>query len=281
MFPADPRTRATFRWGGAIAALLIVQSLVAAAIFWALLNANHTRDLEQSMAGDCRFFALTPVAERTEELREVLTRDIHRERFLGLFDASGRLIEGNVAGRPRIPAEMDRAHTAYERVYADLTHVGAVIGDTAKGGDLLDTPWEELTARLDELGKDVAGARAVPQVIDDLDDLRKRGLGDLLDGPHETIASVVDDDVEPAEQRLRGVDGREDGVTIAHIDTFIVNLGARVIGDHFGAGIDQLQWIVDSYNLVYAASLLTGGMLADRYGRRRILMAGAVIFSAA
>ena len=84
-------------------------------------------------------------------------------------------------GRPRIPAEMDRAHTAYERVYADLTHVGAVIGDTAKGGDLLDTPWEELTARLDELGKDVAGARAVPQVIDDLDDLRKRGLGDLLD----------------------------------------------------------------------------------------------------
>lgn len=70
-------------------------------------------------------------------------------------------------------------------------------------------------------------------------------------------------------------------VTIAHIDTFIVNLGARAIGDHFGAGVDQLQWIVDSYNLVYAASLLTGGMLADRYGRRRILMAGAVIFSAA
>ena len=111
MFPADPRTRATFRWGGAIAALLIVQSLVAAAIFWALLNANHTRDLEQSMAGDCRFFALTPVAERTEELREVLTRDIHRERFLGLFDASGRLIEGNVAGRPRIPASNARFFT--------------------------------------------------------------------------------------------------------------------------------------------------------------------------
>ncbi|MGY4316545.1 DHA2 family methylenomycin A resistance protein-like MFS transporter [Bradyrhizobium sp. JR3.5] len=70
-------------------------------------------------------------------------------------------------------------------------------------------------------------------------------------------------------------------VTIAHIDTFIVNLGARAIGDHFGAGVDELQWIVDSYNLVYAVSLLTGGMLADRYGRRRILICGAAIFTGA
>ncbi|MBR1204812.1 MFS transporter [Bradyrhizobium sp. AUGA SZCCT0051] len=68
-------------------------------------------------------------------------------------------------------------------------------------------------------------------------------------------------------------------VTIAHIDTFIVNLGARAIGNHFGAGVDELQWIVDSYNLVYAVSLLTGGMLADRYGRRRILICGALIFT--
>jgi EmrB/QacA subfamily drug resistance transporter len=67
-------------------------------------------------------------------------------------------------------------------------------------------------------------------------------------------------------------------VMIAHLDTFIVNLGARAIGDHFDAGVDELQWIVDSYNLVYAVSLLTGGMLADIYGRRRILMAGALIF---
>ncbi len=111
MFPADPRARATLRWGGAIAALMIVQSLVAAAIFWALLNASHARDLEQSMASDCRFFALTPIGERTEELRELLTRDIHRERFLALFDASGRLIDGNIADRPVAPAGGSRAFT--------------------------------------------------------------------------------------------------------------------------------------------------------------------------
>lgn len=100
-------------------------------------------------------------------------------------------------GRPRIPTDMDRAHTAYERVYADLTHVNAVLGGASSDGDLLDTPWDELNARLDELGKDVSGARVVPQVIDDLDDLRSRGLGDLLDDlssrrlPPESVSDEV------------------------------------------------------------------------------------------
>ena len=84
-------------------------------------------------------------------------------------------------GRPRIPAEIDRAHTAYERVYADLTHVGAVLPDIESGAVLLELPWEELTTRLDALAKDVSGARVVPEVIEDLDDLRSRGLGDLVD----------------------------------------------------------------------------------------------------
>src|SRR5699024_3416523 len=81
----------------------------------------------------------------------------------------------------RIPTDIDRAHSAYERVYADLTHVGSVLADTPEGPALLDTPWDELTARLDALAKDVSGARAVPEVIDDLDDLRARGLGDLVE----------------------------------------------------------------------------------------------------
>nr|WP_257909646.1 hypothetical protein [Janibacter limosus] len=100
-------------------------------------------------------------------------------------------------GRPRIPTDMDRAHTAYERVYADLTHVASVIGDDPAATSLLDTPWEELTARLDAPGKDTAGARVVPTVIADLDDLRSRGLGDLVDDlaarrvPAESAADEV------------------------------------------------------------------------------------------
>lgn len=103
MFRPDPRTRATWRWGGAIAAILILQSLVLAGIFWVTATNNHRRAIEHVLLDDCSFFALTPPAERAEELRERLARDIHRERFLALFDANGRRIAGNVATMP-VPA---------------------------------------------------------------------------------------------------------------------------------------------------------------------------------
>lgn len=104
MFRPDPRTRATWRWGGALAAILVLQSLVLAALFWVTANGNHRRAIEHTLLDDCSFFALTPPAERIEELRERLARDIHRERFLALFDARGQRIAGNVATMPEPPA---------------------------------------------------------------------------------------------------------------------------------------------------------------------------------
>jgi len=70
-------------------------------------------------------------------------------------------------------------------------------------------------------------------------------------------------------------------VLVAQIDTSVVNLAMRPIGEHFAAGVSVLQWVMDSYNLVYAALLLTGGLLADLIGRRRVFMAGAALFSVA
>nr|WP_261803676.1 MFS transporter [Variovorax sp. PAMC26660] len=61
----------------------------------------------------------------------------------------------------------------------------------------------------------------------------------------------------------------------------VVNLGTRPIGEYFSASVIALQWVVDSYNLVYAVLLLTGGLLADLYGRRRIFMTGAAVFTGA
>ena len=43
----------------------------------------------------------------------------------------------------------------------------------------------------------------------------------------------------------------------------------------------QLSWIIDAYALVFAALLLLGGAIGDRYGRRRTLIAGLVIFGGA
>jgi EmrB/QacA subfamily drug resistance transporter len=70
-------------------------------------------------------------------------------------------------------------------------------------------------------------------------------------------------------------------VLVALIDTAVVNLAVHRLGDYFKADVGQLQWVVDSYNLVYASLLLTGGLLADLCGRRRVFMWGLGIFTVA
>lgn len=70
-------------------------------------------------------------------------------------------------------------------------------------------------------------------------------------------------------------------VLVAQIDTAVVNLGTHRIGAYFHASVAALQWVVDAYNLTYAVLLLTGGLLADLTGRRRIFILGAAVFTAA
>ena len=70
-------------------------------------------------------------------------------------------------------------------------------------------------------------------------------------------------------------------VLVAQIDTAVVNLAVRPIGQFFHAEVGPLQWVIDAYNLAYATLLLSGGLLADLYGRRRAFIWGAAVFSAA
>lgn len=65
---------------------------------------------------------------------------------------------------------------------------------------------------------------------------------------------------------------------IAQVDTSVVNLAVHAIGVGLHAPLSALQWVVDGYNLSYAALLMTGGTLADLLGRRRVLQAGAAVF---
>jgi EmrB/QacA subfamily drug resistance transporter len=67
------------------------------------------------------------------------------------------------------------------------------------------------------------------------------------------------------------------GVLVAQIDTSVVNLATHAIGTTFQAGVTPLQWMLDAYNLVYAVLLLSGGLVADLYGRRRAFAVGAAI----
>jgi EmrB/QacA subfamily drug resistance transporter len=70
-------------------------------------------------------------------------------------------------------------------------------------------------------------------------------------------------------------------VLIVQVDTSVVNLAIHPIGDYFHAGVGALQWVMDGYNLLYAVLLLTGGLLADLYGRRLVFMAGTAVFAGA
>ncbi|MBV6307307.1 MFS transporter [Candidimonas humi] len=70
-------------------------------------------------------------------------------------------------------------------------------------------------------------------------------------------------------------------VLVAQIDTAVVNLGMNPMAVYFKVDVRAMQWVADAYNLVYAVMLLTGGLLADLYGRRKVFVAGAALFTAA
>ena len=70
------------------------------------------------------------------------------------------------------------------------------------------------------------------------------------------------------------------GILFAQIDTSVVNLAVKSIDADLHAGVSAMQWVIDSYNLVYASLLLTGGTLGDLYGRRRVFVLGIALFIA-
>jgi MFS transporter, DHA2 family, multidrug resistance protein len=68
---------------------------------------------------------------------------------------------------------------------------------------------------------------------------------------------------------------------IIGLDNTILNVALPSLQEHFGCSSSTLQWIVDSYLLVFAALLLTMGTLGDRFGRKRALQGGLFLFGGA
>ncbi len=67
---------------------------------------------------------------------------------------------------------------------------------------------------------------------------------------------------------------------IINIDITIVNVALPSLVRQLGATTTNLQWIVDAYNLVFAALILAAGSLSDRIGRKGVLLAGLGVFAA-
>jgi EmrB/QacA subfamily drug resistance transporter len=63
-----------------------------------------------------------------------------------------------------------------------------------------------------------------------------------------------------------------------NLDTTIVNVALPSLVRELHASNSQLQWVVDAYNLLFAASVLAAGSLSDRFGRKGMLLAGLSVF---
>jgi len=67
-------------------------------------------------------------------------------------------------------------------------------------------------------------------------------------------------------------------VLVVGLDLTVLSLALPTIAASLHATTGDLQWITDSYTLVIAALILPAGLLGDRYGRKKILLAALVVF---
>src|SRR6201984_981737 len=71
------------------------------------------------------------------------------------------------------------------------------------------------------------------------------------------------------------------GFFLVLLDTTALNVATPVLGHEFGNRISDLQWVVNSYTLVFASLLLAAGAIGDRTGVKRSYQLGLILFTGA
>jgi len=83
-----------------------------------------------------------------------------------------------------------------------------------------------------------------------------------------------------ADQRLRAATGATYAVlALSMADNTMVGVAVPSVRDTFALGVTALQWVVAGYVVAFAALLFTGGVVGDRYGRKRALVTGIGVFA--
>src|SRR5665213_1225338 len=67
---------------------------------------------------------------------------------------------------------------------------------------------------------------------------------------------------------------------LTFLDTTIVSVTLASVQSELHAGVSQLQWVVNGYALTFASLMLLAGSLSDRFGRKRVMLIGLMIFGA-
>ena len=70
-------------------------------------------------------------------------------------------------------------------------------------------------------------------------------------------------------------------LALISLDNTIVNVALPTLQEELNATAAELQWVVDAYSVIFAGTLLLAGSLGDRFGRRRALLFGLVVFGSA
>jgi EmrB/QacA subfamily drug resistance transporter len=71
------------------------------------------------------------------------------------------------------------------------------------------------------------------------------------------------------------------GLFMIMLDNTVVNVSLPAMQESLGLQYSELEWIVTGYALTFGAFMLTGGKLADLFGRRRVFVVGLVVFTIA
>lgn len=85
----------------------------------------------------------------------------------------------------------------------------------------------------------------------------------------------------PAIRRWAGLAALVVALLTVGLDLMVLNVALPTLAQDLGASTTQLQWIVNAYTLVFAALMLPAGGFGDHYGRKKLLLAGLVVFVAA
>src|ERR1700679_3204283 len=103
-----------------------------------------------------------------------------------------------------------------------------------------------------------------------------------LQGPHEAtrLRSVNKSARSPRAKSLT-LAAMSLGYAVVQLDVTIVNTALSSIGASLGGGVSELQWVVSSYTIAFAAMILTAGALGDRLGAKRVFIAGFGLFTLA
>ena len=67
---------------------------------------------------------------------------------------------------------------------------------------------------------------------------------------------------------------------LTFLDTTIVSVALGDVQSSLHAGVTSLQWVVSAYALLFASLMLTFGTLGDRFGRKRVMVCGVIVFAA-